>query len=48
MDGETYYGWALLSVSATTKGTNPQAVVTLKGYAYETSPGVPINAGQTE
>jgi hypothetical protein len=44
IDGETHYGWALLSVSLTPKTT--QVVVTLEGYAYETVADMPINAGQ--
>jgi hypothetical protein len=39
IDGETYYGWAKISVAKT-------GVVTLHSYAYETIPGMPINAGQ--
>jgi len=41
-DGETYYGWALVSVTVN-QGT---LVATLMGYAYESTPGMPINAGQ--
>jgi hypothetical protein len=41
--GKTYYGWARLSVIADAT----EASVTLTGYAYETTPGEPINAGQT-
>ena len=44
INGETHYGWALLSVENTKKGL----LVKLSGYAYETTPGTPINAGQTE
>jgi hypothetical protein len=43
INGETYYGWVYLSVSP--EGNNP--FVTLNGYAYETTPGMPIKAGQT-
>jgi len=46
VNGETYYGWALLSVKL--RRENFDLVVTLHGYAYETTPGVPINAGQTQ
>jgi hypothetical protein len=38
--GNTYYGWALLEVEDTS--------ATLTGYAYEATPGMPIEAGQTE
>ncbi|MFY9845776.1 MAG: hypothetical protein WA718_13220 [Terriglobales bacterium] len=40
IEGQTYYGWAYLTVGEDT--------ATLTGYAYESTPGVPINAGQTE
>ncbi len=40
LEGNTYYGWAQLNI--TSNGT------TLTGYAYESTPGMPINAGQTE
>jgi len=39
VDGQTYYGWAYLTVGEDT--------ATLTGYAYENTPGTPINAGQT-
>jgi hypothetical protein len=42
IDGETYYGWAKISVNMKT------GVVTLGGYAYETVANMPINAGRTE
>jgi hypothetical protein len=38
VNGETYYGWAHLKVSGDT--------ATLDGYAYETTPGMAIEAGQ--
>jgi len=41
INGETHYGWALLSVNL----AGP--VVTLNGYAYETTANMPIYAGQT-
>jgi hypothetical protein len=44
LNGETYYGWAWLSVSLKTSPHN--LLVTLKGYAYQNTPGVPINAGE--
>jgi hypothetical protein len=40
IDGETHYGWALVSVS------NKVLQIRLKGYAYETIANMPINAGQ--
>jgi hypothetical protein len=40
VNGQTYYGWASLDVG--------QNTATLTGYAYEASPGMPINARQTE
>lgn len=48
IDGETHYGWALLSVGVVPNKAKPQVLVTPYGYAYETTPGVPINAGQTK
>lgn len=41
IDGKLHYGWARLNVSGY------GIFVTLTGYAYETRPGVPIDAGQT-
>lgn len=38
-DGQTHYGWARLHVVGIT--------ATLTGYAYETTPGMPIGAGET-
>ena len=46
IDGETHYGWALLSVKVS--APKSAATVTLTGYAYETTPAVPIKAGQKE
>ncbi|MGP0098631.1 MAG: hypothetical protein ACLPHI_16455 [Terriglobales bacterium] len=40
IDGQTYYGWAYLTVGEDT--------ATVTGYAYESTPGMPIIAGQTE
>jgi hypothetical protein len=42
INGETHYGWARLTVK--TKGG---ITATLTGYAYETVPNKPINAGDT-
>lgn len=42
INGETYYGWALLEIDISAGGAK------LKGYAYETVAGMPIDAGQTE
>ncbi len=44
INGETYYGWAELEV----KVNYLTASATLTGYAYESTPGMPINAGQTQ
>jgi hypothetical protein len=41
INGETHYGWARMTI---TKGIL-HAVLT--GYAYETIPNKPLNAGQT-
>ena len=43
VNDQFYYGWARLSVRV----TNKQAIVTLKDYAYESTPGVTILAGDT-
>ncbi len=43
LNGETYYGWAQLTLL---KGGVEG--VKLSGYAYESTPGMPINAGQTK
>jgi hypothetical protein len=48
MDGETYYGWAQLVVTVVSIMPEAQLSVTLRGYAYETIPGMSINAGQTK
>jgi hypothetical protein len=43
LNGETYYGWVRLRLL---KGGAEKAH--LAGYAYESTPGMPINAGQTK
>jgi hypothetical protein len=48
-NGETYYGWVQLTLlipPAPWEGSVEG--VKLSGYAYESTPGVPINAGQTQ
>ncbi len=45
VDGQTYYGWAYLTVDENSPWNN---TTTLTGYAYESTPGMPINAGQTQ
>lgn len=42
IDKQTHFGWARLSVGP------GNALATLTGYAYETTPNTPINAGQTQ
>ena len=44
VNGETYYGWAQLTITS----AGDVASATLTGYAYESTPGMPINAGQTQ
>ncbi len=44
INGETHYGWAKLKV----KVGYAMVSATLIGYAYESTPGMPINAGQTK
>lgn len=46
IDGETYYGWAEMNITFVS-GKSVAFFATLTGYAYETTPGMPINAGQT-
>lgn len=41
INGETHYGWARLSV----KDANLEITAVITGYAYETEPNKPINAG---
>ncbi len=49
INGETYYGWAQLKITVVTNPPLPPAfAATLTGYAYESVPGMPINAGQTK
>lgn len=43
VNGQVYYGWARLSV----KVTNRVASLTIKDYAYESTPGTAILAGNT-
>jgi hypothetical protein len=42
IQGQVHYGWARLSVSATTRGM----YAAISGYAYETEPNKPIRTGQ--
>jgi hypothetical protein len=47
-NGETHFGWARLNVTYVYQaGGNSKIKVYLSGYAYETVPGMAINAGQT-
>jgi hypothetical protein len=45
LNGEIFYGWAHLTISGYLGGF---VEATLTGYAYEGTPGMPINAGQTQ
>jgi len=47
INGETHYGWAELHITYTRGKGWIDFYATLTGYAYETIPGMPINAGQT-
>jgi len=40
LNGDTYYGWVLVSF-------DNNKTLTVKSYAYETTPNTPINAGDT-
>jgi hypothetical protein len=44
IDGQTHYGWARLNSQV--EGRKCKSSVLLTGYAYETVPGKPIEAGQ--
>jgi hypothetical protein len=44
INGETFYGWAKLKLDVSPY----TASATLLGYAYENTPGMPINAGETK
>jgi hypothetical protein len=49
LNGETYYGWVQLTLLIPTAPWHGGVVgAKLSGYAYESTPGMPINAGQTE
>lgn len=49
IDGETHYAWAEVQFLVITEGRRALALeLRLTGYAYETVPGMPINAGQTK
>jgi hypothetical protein len=45
INGETHYGWARLTVTAT--GFGPRLKANLTGYAYEVTPDTTILAGDT-
>jgi hypothetical protein len=45
INGETHFGWARFSLQALSGCKNHTL---LSGYAYETQPNTPINAGQTQ
>lgn len=48
INGETHYGWARLNVKYSYHmGGHSKIEVYISGYAYETTPGTPILAGQT-
>ncbi|MGA2980150.1 MAG: hypothetical protein ABSD76_11220 [Terriglobales bacterium] len=49
LNGETYYGWAQLTLLIPTAPWEGGVVgAKLSGYAYESTPGMPIDAGQTK
>jgi hypothetical protein len=45
INGENHFGWARLSVRSSASNCATRAILT--GFAYETDPNRPINAGQT-
>lgn len=48
IDGETHYAWASVEFDVILTFGPPKLVAKLTGFAYETVPGMPINAGQTK
>jgi hypothetical protein len=48
INGETHYAWASVEFDVILTFGPPKLVAKLTGYAYETVPGMPINAGQTK
>lgn len=48
INGETHYGWAAIQFFVITTFGPPKLEIRLTGYAYETVPGMAINAGQTK
>jgi len=48
IDGETHYAWASVEFEVILTFGPPKLRAILTGYAYETVPGMPINAGQTK
>jgi len=48
IDGETHYAWVSVEFDVILTFGPPKLVAKLTGYAYETVPGMPINAGQTK
>jgi hypothetical protein len=48
LNGETHFGWARINVASKSgSGGTSKIKIYLSGYAYETTPNMPINAGQT-
>ena len=48
IEGETHYAWVSVEFDVILTFGPPKLVAKLTGYAYETVPGMPINAGQTK
>ncbi len=46
INGLIHYGWAAINVEF--DPSKPELTGSMTGYAYETSPGVAIDAGQTQ
>ena len=48
INGETHYAWATVEFVVVVTFGPPKLVAKLTGFAYETTPGMSINAGQTQ
>ena len=48
INGENRYAWVSVEFDVIVTFGPPKLVAKLTGYAYETIPGIPINAGQKQ
>lgn len=47
ISGQTHYGWARVTLDYNANTPKRRLIAHLSGYAYETTPDMPIKAGQT-